>query len=385
MSDYTPSGSNLKPLNPGTTKLIRYRCEGDVRSRILRWTGLPIGGTSAVAFFVTILVWIPQQVKDTNLAVFSRDLLRTYVQDIVAGNTDLQSQLDSIVRSTVTKRAGKEITTQIEKLSKAGVGKTLVSQVKDAVSRDFGQILQTPAMEAQISTAVTAALQSDEYGLLRAAVRTDLESIAQRVSEKIAENAQRIIKRVNSPLPKNQIIDKSNYDNLNRILNEIRSKPLPVGDFALRFYIAAESGQDHHYDSWVIQDYLRKLGEALKQKFRYVLILDFRSRYVALSEIMQFEQTVRNNSYRLEELLNSKSLSTKEAKHRIAELLGSNSIAYVDESSKIGEALKSEAMQSRDGQNSILDRPVAVVQNGDSNMKFQGVTSRRSLIEALLP
>lgn len=385
MSVSTPSGSSLKPLNPGTTTLIRHRCEGDVRSRILRWSGLPIGGTSAVAFFVTLLVWIPQQVREADLAKFGQDLLRTYVHDAVTGNTEFRRKLDSIVRSTVTERAEQGVTLQIKKLSKESVGQTLASRVKNAVSRDVRRILEVPAMEAQVNNAVTAALQSNEYGLLRAAITPRLESMARRVSETIAKNAEQIIQKVSNPLPEDQIIDKGSYRRLQQILDDLRSGPLPDGDFALRFYIAAETGEDHSYVPGMIKSYLTELENVLRTRLRYVLILDRRGRFIALSELERFKKVIRQDASALETVLNRKSLSLEEAKRRIQNLLGPVSLAYVDGNLTIQEALQGKAMQSRNGPTSGLDRQVAVVKNGDATRTFQGVTSRRRLLEALLP
>lgn len=386
MSVSTPSGPALKPLNSGTTKLIRQRCEGDVRSRILRWSGLPIGGTSAVAFFVTLFVWIPQQVREADLTEFGRDLLRAYVQDAITGNAEFQRQLSAIVRSTVLERAGQEVTVQVEDLSRERVEQTLVSQVNSAIPQDVERILQGPKVATQVSTAVTATLQSGEYKLLRDAITPSLKSMARRVSETIAKNATKTIQKVSDPLSQEQIIDKGSLGKLHQILRDLRSRPLPAGDFALRFYIAAGTEHDHHYVAPAIKEYLDGLASVLGPRLRYLLILDSRGRFIALGDMKRFEEVVRQDPSALETVLNKASLSLQEAEHRVKDLLGPGSLAYVDEMSTLGRALKGEAMQDRhNGPTSTLDRQVAVVKDGNATRIFQGVTSRHLLLEALLP
>lgn len=113
MKTSVSADSSMKPMNLSTLKLIRHRCEGDVRSRVLRWIGLPIGGTSAAAFFVTLFFWIPQQLTETNLAKFSQDLLQAYVQESLTDAPEYKEQLDAIFRNLVMKSAKQEVTPHI--------------------------------------------------------------------------------------------------------------------------------------------------------------------------------------------------------------------------------------------------------------------------------
>ena len=97
----TEQGASLKPLNRATINLIRNRCERDIRSGIMRWSGLPIGGTGALAFLATVLVWIPQQIQNADLGEVGQDIVRSYVKAAVIRHPELQAQLDAIVHATV--------------------------------------------------------------------------------------------------------------------------------------------------------------------------------------------------------------------------------------------------------------------------------------------
>ena len=378
--------SSLKPMNPGTRKLIRHRCEGQVRGSVLRWAGLPIGGTSAVAFFITLFIWIPQQLKEINLSEFSHDLLSSYVQQVVSDNVVFQEQLEAAVRNTVRENTQKEVTVQIESLSKERVGQALAAEIKSAVSREVDKIGELPEMKARIAAAATETLQNNDYDLLRKAMLPNLKLISKRVSEKIAENAQQTIQKVSNPLAGNQIIDKRSYQELNGILNKLNSNPpQPTDIFALRFYIAAGSEKDHHYISPVILRYLEGLTAVLGNQLRYALILDSRMQFIALSDIDTFGKTVKNKGHQLEEALNKRNLSINEVKQSIVDLLGPESIEYVDQSIQIKQALKKDSLRKSSDPSSTFSRHVAVVANLGGAAFFQGVTSRRNLLEALLP
>lgn len=375
MAASTDQHASLRPLSRGTANLIRSRCEREVRGGILRWSGLPIGGTGALAFLATLLVWIPQQIQNADLGEVGQDIVRAYVGAAVIRNSELKTQLDEMVRAAVSDNAGREVATQIQALSSTRVEQALAAAVQDAVAQDAARILRSPAMEAQVTATVAAALQPDNYRPLRDAIVT---SMRQRLSESVAENAEQAIQTVANPLPEDQIIDKSTSGRLRQYVRELESRPLPEGYFALRKYVAAGSGEDHGYDPNVVMDYLRELRRVIGDQFRYVLILDRQHRFVALSTVDEFERALQEDPYGLEGILNNGNLSLAEAKRALQELLGPHSLLALDQTVTIKAALQSEALQGP-------DREVAVVENGEGARLFKGVTDRKRLIEALLP
>ena len=388
MKTSVSADSSMKPMNLSTLKLIRHRCEGDVRSRVLRWIGLPIGGTSAAAFFVTLFFWIPQQLTETNLAKFSQDLLQAYVQESLTDAPEYKEQLDAIFRNLVMKSAKQEVTPHIEGLSKEKFEQVLSSQVNKAVTNEVERINQYPEMLTQVNASVKATLRSDDFKLLRNVIGPHLQIIQQRLQEEIAQNAERSIKAVKSPLPEDKIFDKRGYSELEDIIKDIKSRPLfPDESFALRFFIAAESGKKHNYDEGLIFAYLDALKKGLGDNFRFALILDRRMQFVALAEVEEFKTALqkRSSAQNLVDVLNDKNLSFNDAKDHIGRLLGAHSISYMDEMTQIKEALKSEVMRKTSRPASSPARQIAVVRNAGGINTFQGVTSRRRLLESLLP
>ena len=368
-------GPTFKPLNRATTRLIQGRCEREVRSGILRWTGLPIGGTGALAFLGTLLVWIPQQIQNADLGELGHDIVRSYVETAITGNPEFQSQLDTAVRVAVKESAAEEVTVQIQRTTRERVDRTLTLEVTDAVAEAISDVLRSPAMEAQVSSAVAEVLQPDNYQALRTVV---VESTKRRLLETVHDNAEQAIETVANPLGEDQIIDKSTYEQLREQIQTIVSRGLPAGDFALRFYVAAETGEDHGYDPYFIADYLTELGGVLGDQFRYVLILDRRSRFVALVTVEWFRAVMQAQGYGLTDVLNDGNKSLAWAEEELQRLLGRESSAYLDASVRIGEALRSETLESAEGQ-------IAVLEDASTRRRFQGVTSRRRLLSALLP
>ena len=359
----------------GTIDLIRNRCERDVRSGVLRWTGLPIGGTGALAFLATLLVWIPQQIQNTELGEVGQEILRDYMKTVLIDHPAYQEILDTVISSSVKDNADQEVANQIQEVSGAKVEQVLQDLIQNAIAEDIAQVLHAPAVETQVNAAVATVLQQDNYRPVRESI---VASVRARLSESVAENAGQAVQAVANPLPPDHIIDKSTYSQLEQVLGGLESRPLPEGDFALRKYVAADTSQDHTYDTYLVGEYLSRLREAIGDQFRYVLILDRQSRFVALSTVDRFMGIVREDGNRLEGILNDGSLSLAQAKLELKELLGPDSLRAVDETTTIKAAIHSEDLRSR-------SRQVAVVEDSEGARIFKGVTNRSRLIEALLP
>lgn len=273
-------------------------------------------------------------------------------------------------------------------MSKEKFEQVLSSQVNKAVTNEVERINQYPEMLTQVNASVKATLRSDDFKLLRNVIGPRLQIIQQRLQEEIAQNAERSIKAVKSPLPEDKIFDKRGYSELKDIIRDIKSRPLfPDESFALRFFIAAESGKKHKYDKGLIFAYLDALKKGLGDNFRFALILDRRMQFVALAGVEEFKTALqkRSSAQNLVDVLNDKNLSFNDAKGHIGGLLGAHSIYYMDEMTKIKEALKSEVMPETSGPASSPARQIAVVRNAGGINTFQGVTSRRRLLESLLP
>jgi hypothetical protein len=240
-------------------------------------------------------------------------------------------------------------------------------------------------VEEIVKSGVIAALQSNDYDLVRSALKPDLEIIKQRITGDIIKNSDRAVQAVTTTLPRNQIIEKQSYQKLRDILDNIKSQPLQDNIFALSFYVAAETGQKYKYDYHVIRAYIRDLERALQDRFRYALILDSRSGFVALSDIESFKTVVNNHGSPLQKILNNGQLALPEAKRRIGDLMGRDSIVFVTDDIKIKDALTNEPLNKHSGPTGTIDHPVAVVRDISGIRTFQGVTSRKILLEALLP
>ncbi len=366
---------SLRPWTSGTIDLIRWRCERGVRSDLLRWSGLPIGGTGAVAFLFALLVWIPQQIQNAELDQVSHDAIRSYVEATLVRHPEFRSRLTEVVPAALKESTGQEVESQIETLISARVEDTYTTAIDDAISEELVQVIQAPALRIQINSSVAQTLGGNNFQQLRVAIAA---SIKRRMAETVAENAKQAIEEVANPLPEERIIDKSTWARLQQQVRELSSSPLPPGDFALRKYIAAGGAEDHTYDPNLIYDYVKSLGQVLGERFRYVLILDRQQRFVALSTVDEFARLMEQEGYRLAEILNNRTLSFEQARQKLAELLGPKSLLAVDDRRTINSALKSSALQDRDLQ-------VAVIEDSEGARLFKGVTHRGRLIEALLP
>ena len=281
MANADTSPSELKPLNKGTTILIQSRCEKSIRGSLLRWTGLPLGGSSALVLFITVLVWVPQQVIESDLMSLGHDLLREYVEDIVTTSREFGNELDSLLRVSVTQRAEQQTVAHVKTVSQEQVGQLLVSNVESSIHEALEEVIHGPEMEIAIQASVAHVLQADDFKAVREVIKSSMESVAKGLSESIAKNAENTVRRVNSTLPEKQIINKSNYQVLRDILDGLKARRLPEGDFALKFFAAAETYSDHRYDPNVTIDYLQQLRDALGEQFRFVLIMDAKERFLA--------------------------------------------------------------------------------------------------------
>jgi len=57
----------------------------------------------------------------------------------------------------------------------------------------------------------------------------------------------------------------------------------------------------------------------------------------------------------------------------------------VDVKSTIQEVLRADSLRDEEGLETMLDQQIAVVEGADGARQFLGVTSRRRLLQALLP
>ena len=185
---------------------------------------------------------------------------------------------------------------------------------------------------------------------------------------------------VNNPLPEKKIIDKKDYEALKEVLDLLEMGTPPRGDFALRFFVAAETDENHSYDPNFIADYLSQLRDTLGELFRFVLILDTKERFVALAEVESFMTVIFNP--RLKRLLNDSSYSLEKTRREIELVLGPHSLISVDESSTIRQSLRDLAHNGHDDDS--RERRVAVVALHGDDKYFRGTTSKRRLLEALL-
>ncbi len=380
MASPASADSIRKPLNAGTTMLIRYRCESAVRSALLRWSGLPVGGTSAAAFFVALLVWIPQQLNDLNLASLAQDALRSYVEDAVAGYGNMRENLNSIIGQSVAEQAREIVSTQLGSAVQERVDQALASRVESVVSGGVEQILKSKDMRATMDDAVAAALKSNDHKVLLSAIQPKLESFAQRLSQTIAENSGKIVEQVSLPLPEHLQISKDNYDSLQKVLKELKDlkdKGPLQDDFALRFYVAAGMEQNNNYQYNVIRDYLFQLGEVLGENLRVVLVLDGARRFVALTEIDDLMTLDDDQMIKFEESLNNSEFSRSQVLEHIKTLFGPASVIHVDGKTKLGDVLRDPKWRTVDPH-----RPVAVLKE---DRLFDGLTTWGRMFEALLP
>ena len=103
------------------------------------------------------------------------------------------------------------------------------------LGNEVKRINQYPEMLAQVNASVKATLRSDDFKLLRNVIGPHLQIIQRRLREEIAQNAERSIKAVKSPLPEDKIFDKRSYRELEDIIKGIKSRPQsPDESFALR-------------------------------------------------------------------------------------------------------------------------------------------------------
>lgn len=380
MAPPASADSIRKPLNAGTTMLIRYRCESAVRSALLRWSGLPVGGTSAAAFFVALLVWIPQQLNDLNLASLAQDALRSYVEDAVAGYGNMRENLNSIIGQSVAEQARENVSTQLGSAVQERVEQALASRVESVVSGGVEQVLKSKDMKATMDDAVAAALKSNDHKVLLSTIQPKLKSIAQLLSQTIVKNSGKIVEQVSLSLPEHLQISKDNYDSLQKVLKELKDlkdKGPLQDDFALRFYVAAGMEQNNNYQYNVIRDYLFQLGEVLGENLRVVLVLDGARRFVALTEIDDLMTLDDDQMIKFEESLNNSEFSRSQVLEHIKTLFGPASVIHVDGKTKLGDVLRDPKWRTVDPH-----RPVAVLKE---DRLFDGLTTWGRMFEALLP
>lgn len=371
------ANSVRKPLNAGTTMLIRYRCEGAVRSALLRWGGLPVGGTSAAAFLVALLVWIPEQLSNLNLAGLAQDSLRSYVEDAVAGHGNMREKLNSIVGQSVEKQAKEAVSTQLGTAVQEPVKQAFASRVESVVSGEVEQILKSKGMRATMGEAVAAALKSNDHKVLLSAIQPKLKSIAQRLSQTIAKNSGKIVEKVSLSLPEHLQINKGNYRSLQRVLADLKDKGPPQEDFALRFYVAAEMELNNNYEYNMIRDYLSELGGVLGENLRFVLVLDGRKQFVALTEIDGLRTLDDGELKDFAGILNNKAFSRRKVLEDIKALFGPASVVRLDGKMKLGDVLRRSLWRDF-----APHRHMAVLKEDGS---FDGLTTRDRMLEALLP
>ena len=312
--DYLDQVYNIKRNeaagNQELLKQIEEDYQKDLNLYLVR--GLDVSDIYNVVKGDEIQSTILQQAEDyveNNLAKFSEDLLRAYVQESLTDAPEYKEQLDSIFRNLVMKSAKQVLTPHLEGLSKEKFKQVLSSQVNKAVTNEVERINEYPEMLAQVNASVKATLRSDDFKLLRNVIGPRLQIIQQRLREEIAQNAERSIKAVKSALPEDKIFDKRGYSELEEIINDIKSRPLfPDESFALRFFIAAESGKKHKYDQGLIFAYLEALEKGLGDNFRFALILDRRMKFVALAEVEEFKTAlqIRSSAPNLVNVLNDK-------------------------------------------------------------------------------
>ena len=274
-----------KPLNAGTTLLIRKRCEAAVRSALLRWGGLPVGGTSAAAFVLALLVWIPQQLDNLNLTGLAQDALRDHVENAVASHGAMREKLNAIVAHSVETQAKEVVTAQLGTAVQEPIEKALATRVESVVSGQVELILKSQGMKATMGEVVAANLRSGDHKVLISAIQPKLNAIAAVLSQSVAQNSEMIVQQVSLPLPEHLQINKSNYEDLRKALDILRGMGPTTDEFALRFYAAAGMAQDNQYESDMIRDYLQQLGGVLGKQLRFVVVLDAASRFMALTEI----------------------------------------------------------------------------------------------------
>ncbi len=375
MSDSASTNSKKRILNPPTERLIRYRCETEVRGRILRWAGLPVGATGAFAFLVAMFIAIKDQVENLELPGLAQDALRVAAVDALTREAVFRDWLDVNTRGSVAAIAREHVEAQLRALASENVQATLASAVTIAIPMETQNVLiRNTDVQSQLAGTLQSELRSDDHRLLLSAIQSELESFAVLSAQRIYDNLENIVEASTVPLAERQIINKDTYATLERRLNELRNES-PIGaDFALRFYIGLGQGE---YEANAILDYLINLGRELREDFRFVLVLYDYGQFIALATPEQLLGILQDQSGSddLLALLNGHP-SLHEAKDMAAQVFGPASIEFLVAS----RTVKDEIVASI-GRRDEFNRQMPVV---DGNAEFLGLTTRRQMIESLL-
>ncbi len=366
-----------KPLNAGTTLLIRKRCEAAVRSALLRWGGLPVGGTSAAAFVLALLVWIPQQLDNLNLTGLAQDALRDHVENAVASHGAMREKLNAIVAHSVETQAKEVVTAQLGTAVQEPIEKALATRVESVVSGQVELILKSQGMKATMGEVVAANLRSGDHKVLISAIQPKLNAIAAVLSQSVAQNSEMIVQQVSLPLPEHLQINKSNYEDLRKALDILRGMGPTTDEFALRFYAAAGMAQDNQYESDMIRDYLQQLGGVLGKQLRFVVVLDAASRFMALTEIDDLDGLSDGELEEFTEALNNSKHSKGQVLDQIGSLFGPAAVVHFEASTKLRDVFRDPVWQT------VGSRHHVAVLNEDGS--FDGLTTRDRMLSALLP
>lgn len=356
-------------VNEATLDYFKLQLESQVRERVFKWVGIPLGGGGLLALVFALWVWIPGKVQQF---IDSSDVVQKELKVSVESYLSNPEHGGALVEAYLSSKAGKQalregLQPMVSAYFASEDGKRLIEEQARTVMTEYFDHDQGRAV---ITSAVQEQFRSPEVRkIVETAVNEALRPASENLSSHIRANQDRLIAEL-TPIEVAGI-EKESLGKLHRFLqsreaDELRQSGKPIA-------LTLTASGHIRYAAFAIQEYVQSLQEELN--LRRVIILGPQGSFLAAVLPTRFLAGLDNE---LVALLNERNF--ERSRQNLLGLLeskfGSNALSSLPSTLTIREALTNGPWESWRETN----EQVAVLEGG----KFAGLTDRGRLIEMLL-
>ncbi len=371
MTEHTPRiGTDEKLfVNEATLDYFKLQLESQVRERLFKWIGIPLGGGGLLAIIFAVWFWIPDKVQEF---IDSSEVVQEQLEASVESYLNDPERGGALVETYLSSEAGKEalrkgLQTMVTTYFVGEDGQRFVEEQVRAVT---GQYFEQDQGRAIITSAVQEQFQSPEVRqIVETAVNEALRPASANLSSHIRANQHRLVAEL-TPIAVAGIA-KESMDKLYRFLQSREAEELRQTGKALGLTLTASG--PIHYARFAIQEYVEVLQQELN--LQRVVILNPQGDFLAAVRPAPFLSGLDDE---LVELLNTRDF--RDSRQALVALLearfGAHSLSSLSNTLTIREALIDGPWVNW----KQINERVAVVDAG----KFVGLTGRDRLIATLL-
>jgi hypothetical protein len=354
-------------VNEATLDYFKRKVESDVKNNLFRWVGLPVGGAGIIAILFLLFSWIPNKVStiiETNTEIQKRlnDSVFEYLGNPEKGQKFISQQIQRDIEKYMQdpERGQLLIQNEIHKTAKEQIELTTAAFFEEKGEPLIRELSDAYLKSREVKEVVTKAIDQA------------LKPKIARLSQKIRQNAEKLVVEIETEFKDTTMIDKVSLSKLEQFIRSAEGRRIQQQGTPIALTISIRGGV--RYADWAIRQYISRLTDVFEDKFICVLVLDRNGKFLAQLPPAFVKENVNN----LLPIFNSPpQFRSDVAKREFAQMLGEGCIKYIALESSVAEALKS-AVWMETGQN--LKGIAVLNQTGN----FVGLTSRNRLIEGIV-